>query len=545
MLILRKRVYDNVDRLEIWKMDVMNRNTAAELARIKGLNLSGETQEKFETWKEHWEHIVTKELPDVEEYLFEAEDAADRYKFSTAKKVLQKIEQILNTIENDIEQMMQELNDLLATEESNRKEIEQLLPKMAVLRKQLLQNRHQFGKAHVRFDEAIDKLEKQLDLYHELVDEGNYLEASENVENIRQGLEEYEQQIDEFPELLRTCTDTLPQQLNDLKIGLQGMKAEGYRIQGLGLEEEIDNYNQRLKDCIQSLEKGSVSEVKVIIAEIDERLADIYELLEQEAIAKNYIEAQAPSYQKTLNQLKVEFAETKTEVEVLRKAYYFEDENMERYLMLDKSIVKLDNQLEEITEELQNEASSYSELRDLLENGFNQLDELKEEHDIFKEQVHSLRKEELDAKDKLSNMRDQILELHRKLRKSNIPGVPNYIWDIMEDASNRNQRVIQSLEKQPLDMGKVNHALTEAAAAVERAVEQTEMMLDQAYLTEQVIQYANRYRSRYPLLAAKLSESERLFRSYEYELSLEHAAEAIEEIEPGALKLIETNQKVL
>src|SRR5699024_2292030 len=140
----RKRVYDNVDRLEIWKMDVMNRNTAAELARIKGLNLSGETQEKFETWKEHWEHIVTKELPDVEEYLFEAEDAADRYKFSTAKKVLQKIEQILNTIENDIEQMMQELNDLLATEESNRKEIEQLLPKMAVLRKQLLQNRHQF-----------------------------------------------------------------------------------------------------------------------------------------------------------------------------------------------------------------------------------------------------------------------------------------------------------------------------------------------------------------------------------------------------------------
>src|SRR5699024_10307035 len=110
---------------------------------------------------------------------------------------------------------------------------------------------------------------KQLDLYHELVDEGNYLEASENVENIRQGLEEYEQQIDEFPELLRTCTDTLPQQLNDLKIGLQGMKAEGYRIQGLGLEEEIDNYNQRLKDCIQSLEKGSVSEVKVIIAEID------------------------------------------------------------------------------------------------------------------------------------------------------------------------------------------------------------------------------------------------------------------------------------
>lgn len=94
-------------------------------------------------------------------------------------------------------------------------------------------------------------------------------------------------------------------------------------------------------------------------------------------------------------------------------------------------------------------------------------------------------------------------------------------------------------------MGEVHHVLSEAASSVERAVEQTEIMLDQAYLTEQVIQYANRYRSRYPLLAAKLSESERLFRSYEYELSLERAAEAVEEIEPGALKLIENNQKVL
>src|SRR5690625_4924095 len=115
----------------------------------------------------------------------------------------------------------------------------------------------------------------------------------------------------------------------------------------------------------------------------------------------------------------------------------------------------------------------------------------------------------------------------------------------MESATMRNNAVIKALEKQPLDIGEVQQAITDAEAAIENAVEQTEIMLDQAYLTEQVIQYANRYRSRYPLLAAKLSESERLFRSYEYELSLERAAEAVEEIEPGALKLIENNQKVL
>src|SRR5690625_2451077 len=83
-LNLRKRVYDNVDRLEVWKLYIMNRNTASEIARIKDLNLSGETLEKFETWKDRWEKILTKDLPNIEELLYEAEEAGDRYQIGRA-----------------------------------------------------------------------------------------------------------------------------------------------------------------------------------------------------------------------------------------------------------------------------------------------------------------------------------------------------------------------------------------------------------------------------------------------------------------------------
>src|SRR5690625_7964092 len=143
-MILRKRVYDAVDRQEMWKMDIMNRNNAAELARIKGLNLSGETQEKFEAWKERWEFIVAKELPEVSDYLYEAEDAADRYRFSSAKKIVQKVDDTLNSIEKDIEKMLDELNELLESEESSRKDIEKIQPKIRD-RKQKIK----IGRAHV------------------------------------------------------------------------------------------------------------------------------------------------------------------------------------------------------------------------------------------------------------------------------------------------------------------------------------------------------------------------------------------------------------
>ncbi len=34
-LIFRKRMYDEVDRQESWKLDIMNRNVAGQIARIK------------------------------------------------------------------------------------------------------------------------------------------------------------------------------------------------------------------------------------------------------------------------------------------------------------------------------------------------------------------------------------------------------------------------------------------------------------------------------------------------------------------------------
>ncbi|MFB4166749.1 septation ring formation regulator EzrA [Virgibacillus sp. JSM 102003] len=542
-LILRKRVYDVVDRLEAWKMDIMNRNIASQLGRIKSLNLSGETQVKFESWKERWEYIITKELPDIEEYLFDAEEAADRYRFSTAKKTLRKVEQTLQSIETDIEKMLEELDELMESEETSRKEIEQIQPDIKELRKKLSQNRYQYGKAEVRFDVEIDELEQQLNQYHDLVSSGDYSEAHQLVEDLKQKLDELQSRIDAFPMIYKTCKHDLPAQLDELFKGLRDMKEDGYRIEHLGFEKEVHNYQRRLLDCVNTLEKGDTAEANIVIEEVNERIAEMYQLLEKEAIAKSYVESKLPSYQEALDSLEEDFHITKEEVETLKKTYYFEDSDMEKYLSLEKSILRLRNQLEELSADMESENNTHSDLRVELENGLQQIEDLQQKLDEFKNHIQNLRKDELEAKEKLTDMKNELYHINRRLNKSNIPGVPGAIWNIMEEASEKNARVLQLLDKQPLDIAEVQHALSDAKAAVDHVTEQTELMLDQAYLTEQVIQYANRYRSQYPILAAKLSESERLFRSYEYDLAIEQAAKAVEEIEPGALKRIEAYQK--
>ncbi|MGF7014379.1 septation ring formation regulator EzrA [Ornithinibacillus bavariensis] len=544
-LIMRKRVYDNVDRLDSWKLEIMNRNVSSELTRIKTLNLSGETQDRFESWKDRWELILSRELPEIEELLFDAEEAADKFRFSSAKKILRKIEQNLQAVEKDIEKILLELDELVDSEESSRKEVETIQPAIKELNKKISQNRFQYGKAEVRFEVELDELKDALKHYHDLVDSGNYIEAKTVVDDLKERLELLQVEIDEFPDIYRACKQDIPSQIDDLYAGIREMKEDGYRIDHLGFEKELQGYQQRLIDCVDALEKGKAIDAKALRTEVEDRIQEMYQLLEKEAIDKSFTESQVPGYQKSIEEIVASFEETKDEVDNLRDAYYFEDSDMEKYLALDKKITQLQKIYDEVVEGLENDNIPHSDLRAKLESGLNQLQEIQEKHHDFKKSVFNLRKDELEAKEKLNEIRDQINDTNRRIKKSNIPGVPSYIWNAMEEATEKCNHVLTSLEKSPLDIGEVQRALFAAKSSVEMLLEKTEIMLDQARLTEQVIQYANRYRSKFPLLAAKLAESEALFRNYEYEVALENAAKALEEVEPGALKRIEENQLIL
>lgn len=544
-LILRKRVYDAVDDLESWKLDVMNRNIATELSRIKTLNLSGETQKKFETWKNQWENIAATDLAHVEEYLFDAEESADRYRFPSARKALQKGNEILQTIEKDLERMLEELDLLLESEQSSRQGVEEIEPQLKDLQKTITQDRSTFGKAARLFKERIQAMEEEIEAYYACVSEGEYSQAKQIVDETTEDVEQLQQEMDLFPELLTKCTDTLPKQLREVKNGIDEMRELGYHIQELGVEKNVEQYEKEIATCQESLEKAMIDDVPSRLEETEENIKNIYTVLEKEVLAKNYIESKYLTYFATLEQIKKTFKTTQSEVEQLRETYFIEDEYMEQFLTLEKTIQQISNQVDAFKTDMEESKVTHSNLRDRLEKGLEEMEQLKEEHVGFTEVIHNLRKDEIAAKETLENLREQLQHVQRQLNKSNIPGIPSFILGRIEEASEKQEKVLYILNKQPLDMGAVQHALTEAERTVDQLAEEVEVSIDQANLTEHVIQYANRYRSTYPILAAALQESERLFRKYEYELALEKAAEAIEEIEPGALKQIERYQSEL
>src|SRR5699024_1657278 len=182
-------------------------------------------------------------------------------------------------------------------------------------------------------------------------------------------------------------------------------------------------------------------------------------------------------------------------------------------------------------------------VRTELENAFEQLTQMEEDHETFKSYIQTLRKDEMEAKEKLQEMTDAIFKTNRTLKASNLPGIPTYIWNLLEEATHKNDRVLAAIENGPIDNIGVKKVLNGGGGGVEKVVGHKNVMLEQAALTEKVIQYANRLRSKSSNLGDVLEEAESLFHHAKYEEALEVAAKGIEAVEPGALKKIEKIQE--
>src|SRR5690625_4533130 len=389
----------------------------------------------------------------------------------------------------------------------------------------------------------MQQLEEQIEQYHAEVSEGNYGKAATMKDEIKENLTILQTEMDQYPEVYKQCKSELPSQLDELYRGMTEMKDDGYRLEHLKLDKEIQAYQARLIDLVIELEKESVEKVTPTMVEIEERIQEMYDQLEQEALAKNYVISKMPNYEKAVTSFDSAFEETKEEVETLKQAYYFDDDDLENYRNLEKKIEQLKEKLSTFQKQLEENSAVHSNVRTELENAFEQLTQMEEDHETFKSYIQTLRKDEMEAKEKLQEMTDAIFKTNRTLKASNLPGIPTYIWNLLEEATHKNDRVLAALENEPLDMVEGKIVLNEARDAEENVVEHTNVMLDQADLTEKVIQYANRYRSKSVNLADVLEEAESLFHHAKYEEALEVAAKGIEAVEPGALKKIEKIQE--
>lgn len=537
--IYRKKLYKEVARLEAKKMELMNRPVVDELSKVKRLNMTGETEVLFERWKSNWDEIVTVKMPNIDELLFDAEEAMDKYRFNQSKSIHIKIEMLIDEIGVQIDEMLEELGELIGSEESNREQMEDVLEKHHLAKKQLIAHRHTFGKTVDKLDECLDYITKEIKAYESLTNQGDYLIARQKVLSLVEDVNILNVKFEKIPNLIVQCHTVIPNQLSDLYNGYKEMLGQGFTLDHLQVEQFHTESQEKLENLTKQLENTEVQVVEEGIEELFSQIDKMFDDLEAEVYERHYVINENERIGQLIEQLTTDHEKIFEEIEVVKNSYQLKEEDIRSTRELEKMLTELSEQFDLLTIKISEETTAYSILSAELKKIDEQLQIISEQHTEFTEHLLTLRKDELEASEQIERLSKRMNEILRTVRMSKIPGMPMEFDEYMEQAKQRVLTVRNRLEEKPLEMDTVKKELDEATDSVDYLHTKTEEYIDDAHLAEHVIQYGNRYRAHHAELRESLNKAERLFRNYNYKDALEEAAVAVEQIEPGALKKIE------
>jgi septation ring formation regulator len=536
---IKKKYYKEMDRLETWKLDITDRPVRDEMSKVKQLNMTGQTEELFERWRNQWDDIVTVKIPNLEELLFDAEEYIDRYRFGKAKEAQKRIENKLQEIEEEIKSILSELNDLVGSEEKNRVETEQLKDSYREAKKNLLAHHHSFGKAEKYLEAQLNQVTTKFQEYEEKTRNGNYLEARETVLHTKVQLETIKKQMEMIPQYLIECQSILPSQLSDIRDGFLEMEKQGYYLEHIQLADEICDLEENIKTCLNDVEEANLEKAAEELKEIRTRIDVLFDLLEKEVHAKHFVMQNEEAMNEFLNTIRKENDQLNNELMEIQQSYHLTEADFDTQMQLENELSSLYKRFEILCEKVKNNETAQTAVREELTEIKEQLDAVREEQQNFFFRLQALRKDEMEARDKILELSKKVSEAVREISKSNLPGVPEEYKYLLQDGKESIESVKNQLEEKPLDISSVNQYLEIAVLTVDKLISATFELLENAMLAESVIQYGNRYRSQYPTVSRALDEAEKSFRNYDYQNALEQAATSIQSIDPGAIKRIE------
>lgn len=537
--VVRRKHNAEIGRLEKEKMQIQHYPIFEELAKVKALNMNGQTEELFENWRNRWLDVVDVQVAKLDEMLFDAEEYIDRFKFKKATHIEREIEQEITKCEKVRVEIIAELDDLIGSEEKNRIEMEQLKEYYRSARKTVLAHQHSFGPALKQLEKRIEDFTPKFEEFDTLTTDGNYLQARETVLQLNSEAQTIFSLLSEVPTLLTDIQAKIPAAIHELRNGQREMEEQNYYLHHLELTQYLDKLEKELDTLKIAIADLNLQIVAPRIQEINDEIDNFYDLLEKEVLARNYVDRHCSAMYSTISEVVRLTKEISNEATYVQHSYRLQEKEAEIPKVGLKHLEVLQKRYELLSIRVQEEQSAYSSLQAELQEITEAIERIADEQESFSNNLKNLRIDENQARSDLEGLKRLLQNTDRMINRANIPGIPGEMDARIEEAEESIFVVMQSLQEVPLNIGQVNQNLLSAKQCIEEVNNRAQEMIENVMIIERLIQFGNRYRATNAQVHGCLLEAEEAFTQFRYVKALEDAAKAVELIDPGAIKRIE------
>lgn len=533
-VVIRKRNDTLIANLETRKQELVDLPVQEEIEQVKLLHLIGQSQSTFREWNQKWTDLSTNSFKDIDFHLVEAENLNDSFNFVRAKHEIDNVDSQLTIIEEDIVSIREALEVLKEQEEKNSARVTHALDLYETLQKSISEKEDNYGTTMPEIEKQLKNIEAEFSHFVTLNSTGDPIEASEVLNKAEEHTIALGQITEQIPAIVAKLEDDFPDQLDDLETGYRRLLEENYHFP----EKDIEQRFQEVREAIRSNSDGLVSldldRARDENEHIQEKIDKLYDIFEREIAAYKVAHKDSKIIPQFLAHAKSNNEQLGHEIKRLSAKYILnENESL--------SLRSFTNDLEEIetkvlpsVENFGQEASPYTHLQILFERTLKTLTTVEENQMEVFEAVKTIESVETRARQNMDKYVNKLHMIKRFMEKRNLPGIPQDFLSTFFTTSSQIEALINELSRGRIDIeavSRLNDVTTNAIAYLEQA---TYLVVQDATLTEQLLQYSNRYRSFEQNVQKSFEQALYLFEvEHNYKASFDEISYALETVEPG------------
>ncbi|WP_192947568.1 septation ring formation regulator EzrA [Staphylococcus cohnii] len=540
LFYMRSNKSQMIEKAETRKSKVEQLPYDESLSQLSELTLTGETKTTYNGLKQNALDSKNQYLLPVEEKIHQAEGLLDKFKFSQAQTEIDEAHELMDKYEENYNELNSNIENILNLHKESDHLYEECKVDYREMKRDVLANRHQFGEAAAPLEQEIETFVPEMETYETLKEEGNYNQAYDHIKTLNEDMNYLKKDMDEIPELIREAQKELPGQFQDLKYGCRDLKVEGYDLDHVKIDSSLQTLKTELSFVEPMISRLELDEANDKLNSINDRLDEMYELIEHEVKAKNEVEETKEVITDNLFRAKEMNYTLQTEIEYVRENYYINESDVQNVRQFENEIQSMISVYDEILQEMAKSAVRYSEVQDNLKYIAEHVDVINEKQEKLQNHLIQLREDEAEAEENILRVQSKKEEVYRKLLASNLPSVPERFIIMKNEIDYEVREVNKKFSVRPIHVKQLKDKVSKVVLQMNKFEDEATDVLVNAVYAEKLIEYGNRYRKESSNIDKSLNEAERLFKNNRYKRSIEISEQALESVEPGVTKQIES-----
>ncbi|WP_105210570.1 septation ring formation regulator EzrA [Streptococcus suis] len=533
-LIVRKRNDNLLVALEERKEELFNLPVNEEVEAVKALHLIGQSQVSFREWNQKWVDLSLNSFADIENHIFEAEGYNNAFRFVSAKNAIDSIESQIDLIEEDLASIRHGLMELKEQEEKNSGRVKHALNLFDSLQEAVRENPDSYGETLPELEKQLKNIEVEFSEFVMLNSSGDPIEASEILDKAEEHMIALNQIMDRIPSLIERVTKDFPEQLEDLESGYRKLVEQNYLFTEANIESQFQNIRVSIRENTALIVSFDLDAAEAENEGIQAKIDHLYKVFNREIEANKEAVKISKNLPKFLEHVVQNTQLLDEESQRLNATYLLADSKLSRINQLKARLESIEIVVTESVEDIENPQVAYSILKERLDHSLASLKEIEEEQLVLADYLKSQELSENTARKKATLYINKLHTLKRYMEKRNLPGIPAEFLTNFFRTSDHVEALIAELDYKRINIEVVNRLLENATYDMNQLEELAYLIVQNATLTEQLLQYSNRYRSFDESVQKAFNRSLSIFeKDFDYQAAFEEISFALETVEPG------------